>query len=327
MKNPSHPPTGIVSEVWPSPRPSVSVHLYTASTANPPAPDKLKLTALLRPTSATPLTTLAVLHALARAPFALVLTLPRILYIAWILHYYKRLDVFLRPEPLPARKESGFDNNFLRSGGGIKWLAEGTLQSFARRRVEKFLARRVDETGIAVTLVSGDPSEAEISFKPSGLDGSCPTLKIAYLTPRFFSILFACPSSVHALLLGSDSEKLFFPSSRDLFRTVFHVDIPTGTKHTFLQRLRAQTVHPALHLPIPQRHPLDTSSVFELLFSMIVLWMHIFLDALEAWIFRMTRARVVKGQEPWLEWERAVIFQARGDSARRTLPDSARREI
>lgn len=267
------------------------------------------------------------MYALARAPFALILTLPRILYIAWILHYCKRLDVFLRPEPLPARKGFGFDSKSLRSGGGIKWLAEGTLQSFARRRVEIFLARRVNETGIAVTLVSGDPSEAEISFKPSILDSSCPTLKISYLTPRFFSFLFACPSSAHALLLGSDSEKLFFPSSRDLFRTTFHVEIPTGIKHTLLQQFRAQPLHPALHLPIPQRHPLDTSSTFELVLSAIVLWMHIFLDVFEAWIFRVTRARVVEGQEPWLQWERAVMYQARGGSTRKPLPDSARREM
>lgn len=326
VKNPSHSPTAALSDALPPPRPTVSVHLYTPSTSNALVPDKLKLTALLRPTSATPLTTTATLHALARAPFVLMFTLPRILYLAWILHYYKRLDVFLRPEPLPAKQ--GFISNVksMRFGGGIKWLDEGLLQSFARRRVEKFLARRVEETGIAVTLVSADPNKAQISFIPSGFDSSCQTLKISYLSPRFFTILFACPSSAHTLLLGSDSEKIFFPSSRDLFMTIFHVEIPTGTAHNFLQRLRTKPFHPSLHLPIPQRHPLDTSSTFNFFLSTVVLWTHMVLDALEAWIFRMTRARIVEGQEPWLQWDRAVIFQARGDSMHKVIPDSVRRQ-
>lgn len=84
------------------PRPAVRVHLYTASVDDPTQRGALKLTALLRPMQAMPLASRVLLCALSKAPLALLSSFLRILYVAGILHYAKRLDVYLRPDPLPA---------------------------------------------------------------------------------------------------------------------------------------------------------------------------------------------------------------------------------
>lgn len=275
----------------------------------------LKLTALLRPTSATPLTITSLLFALSCAPFTLFLALPRILYEAWILHYRKRLDVFLRPEPLPALPEWYSQNQATgRLGGGIKWLGEGLLERYARTRVETFLTRRVEETGISVSLIAANPTFPHLEFLPSSRNELRHHLTISYLSPRFFTIIFLCPSASHALLLGNTTEQIFFPSSQDLFLSTFSsppFSPPPTPTITPLQRLRSRYIPPLLPLDIPSSHALDTKSSISSVKSAVVIWTCLFLERLEAWVFRVANARPVKDDEPWKQWERALkIFQS-----------------
>ncbi|KAJ7660420.1 hypothetical protein B0H14DRAFT_3910266 [Mycena olivaceomarginata] len=109
-------------------------------------PGPLKLSALLRSTSATPLTLpLSHPHPLSRPIRPLSV---------------KRLDVFIRPEPVPATwtAPNSNSNSLLPVEGGVRWLDEGPIEAYARRQVEAFLRRRVDETGVPVSLVPGNPS-------------------------------------------------------------------------------------------------------------------------------------------------------------------------
>ncbi|KAJ7353291.1 hypothetical protein DFH08DRAFT_774239, partial [Mycena albidolilacea] len=227
INNPTHPPTGVCyPETSVPPRPSIRVHLHTQSDDPVPVPGPLKLSALLRSTSATPLTSRSLILTLSRAPFDLFLSFARIVYHAWILHYKKRLDVFIRPEPVPATWAAPNPNSdsLLPVEGGVRWLDEGPLEAYARRQVETFLRRRVDETGVPVSLVPGNPSLATRTFSPSSsANPNANTdagLTISYLSPRLYTILLLAPSPQHALLLGT-TERIFRASSATLFHATF----------------------------------------------------------------------------------------------------------
>ncbi|KAF8889695.1 hypothetical protein BD779DRAFT_1439247 [Infundibulicybe gibba] len=272
-RGPTHAPSSI------PPRPTVRVHLHTPTGA-------LKLTALLRPTASAPLTTPNLLRALVRTPFTLFLSFPRILYVAAVLHYRKRLDVFVRPPPRPA-------------AGGVRWLPEGPLERFARQRVSAFLHTRTEELRVRITLTAADPGVPQCAFGPT--EGE--QLDVAYLSPQFFVILFTAPSAAHALLLGCPSE--FKVSSERLFTTVFSPP-PTKLHYPSLrQRLRMRPLPPTLRtaLPVPPRHALDATGA---LTSTVALLCFLALDHIEAFVFRVMRARIVPGEEPWKRWERAA---------------------
>ncbi|CAA7262082.1 unnamed protein product [Cyclocybe aegerita] len=321
VNNPTHPPTSTHFISAPAPRPAVRVHLYTAGEDS--TKGQLKLTALLRPTSATPLTASSLLFAVIQAPFSLLLTLPRILYVAWVLHYTKKLDVFLRPPPRPATKDwdAGISDTSSPSlAGGVKWLKEGTLEYFARRRVEGFLGRRVNETGIKVIFIAADPSIPQRTFSPSAPPRSC--LTISYLSSQIFTIFFLTPSAKHALLLGSDSEDIFHVSSRSLFLSVFStttkISLPSSPSSprlspkprpsypVWLQRTRCQNLPRTLASSIPTTHFLDSDTLWDWIVCAAAIYTHRYLDALEKWLFTLARARIVEGQEPWLQWQRAA---------------------
>ncbi|KAJ7730697.1 hypothetical protein DFH07DRAFT_162241 [Mycena maculata] len=300
IKTPSHSPMAFCQSGTPppAPRPSVCVHLHTQTDDSVPTPGPLKLTALLRPISAAPLTSLSLLSALSRAPFDLFLSFARIVYVAWILHYQKHLDVFIRPEPVPTAWTHPIE-------GGVRWIPAGPFERYAQYQVHAFLRRRAQETGVAVTLVSSDPSVPPATFSP-GPNPKSSALTIQYLSPRFFTFLLLCPSAAHALLLGK-TERIFTASPEALFLATFASPAPTPqTPLSRRQQMRRAPLPPALPLPVPARHPLDTGTLLSASVSAAVLWLLLFVDRLEEWVFRAVRARPVQGTEPWGQWERAV---------------------
>jgi hypothetical protein len=131
--------------------------------------------------------------------------------------------------------------------------------------------RRVNDTGITVTLVSGNPSIPQRSFVPATMYGTKLNrhLTIHYLSPRFFTLLFQSPSAAHAYLLGSATEHIFTASSMDLFMTIFASDTnypQASLTSSFMsplsmqQRIRRRPISLSLLtsplLPIPATHPL-----------------------------------------------------------------------
>ncbi|KAF5353227.1 hypothetical protein D9756_008075 [Leucocoprinus leucothites] len=279
-----------------------------------PSLGKLKLAAYLRTTSILPLTTKNVMQQLMKQPFVLFLTMPRILYHAWVLHFSKRLDVFPRPEPHPVitRSESPSTDEAV-PGGGVGWQDESVLESYARRVIIEFLHRRTAETGVSVVLRPSNPSIAPTKILTAGKTDDASTLEISYLTPRLFTTLFSCPSGAHSLLLGSDAEKFFQVSSKHLFTTIFSYATRPQAKASFLQgtlqSLRRARVPDGLDITSPVTHFLDIHrSTPSLVLSTIVLCSIALLDYLERTIFRATGARFVVGTEPWNAWQRAVLL-------------------
>ncbi|KAI0712766.1 hypothetical protein C8T65DRAFT_608154 [Cerioporus squamosus] len=316
------------------PRPKVRIHLHAApssSLSRSPSPSSdadanagagsvgpLKLTATLSARRAVPLTSAHLLRVLARYPLALLLSFARILYHAWILHYVKRLDVFPRPDPKPAMRAWGVslsgardeEENPRRAHGGIGWQEEGPLEAFARRAVERFLARRAEELEVAVVLESGDPSAPRRVFAPSTSSlsssaGPQERLVIHYAALRFFPTLLLAPCAEHMLVAGR-SEDLFRVNEEGLFVRVFAA--PPAEKVFWVQSLRLALLPKRFaRTPsrgVPPRHPLDEG--WGVASALAVCLVHVG-DLLEKMVFTGLKARFVPGLEPWRRWERAAM--------------------
>jgi hypothetical protein len=329
--------------------PAVYIRLYTDPHCDPVPENnekislkrlpvgELKMAAYLRTTVALPLTTGNVIKMLGKRPWALFLTMPRILYQAWVLHFFKRLDVFPRPEPhtLDYLKQSDPSHEAV-PGGGVIWQEETYFDSFARGKVIAFLTCRVSETGISVLLIPSNPNIAATNIPAPRSNTSSDILRITYLSPRFFTIIFMCPSAEHTLLFGRDSEALFEVSSTNLFNAIFSPIAETRTRPSFLQEtlqgFRRACVPDAVTITSPIVHILDENCSFtNLMTSMLVLWALAFLEYAEKTIFWATGSRYVEGQEPWNAWKRAagVYKKTRstgGEKTPSTLYGSVRRD-
>lgn len=359
ITNPPHPPDvappkAVITNSLP---PSVHIELRTAQTL------ELKLIAALRPLRMTPLTSRSLLLVLARQPFALFLSFARIVWHAAILHYGRRLDVYPRPEPrvVPAELEgmlppdqnavqraSGQDGE-LGVGGGIGWQPEGMLERYARRRVEAFIERRTQESGITVALEAANPEYGTKYFSGNPDRDNAPGaleekyLHIAFRSSRFFTILLTCPSAAHALLLGKDAERLFSVSDETLFLTLFSSDatLAVAKPQNILDRLgpwhlaqrkRLGAIPTSLRGPsptsvptsasislkatVPTIHPLDASlSYFPALLSFHVVRLFIWISNAERVLLTFVGARFVRGTEPWTEWKRAEDAVFKGGRA------------
>ncbi|KAL5520454.1 hypothetical protein ACEPAG_9678 [Sanghuangporus baumii] len=233
----------------PPPLPKILIQLYTPS-------NELKLTASLRSRSSTQLNTPNLLAALAKYPFTLLLSFPRIAWQAFHLHYALRLDVYARPEPRavdPAleiafsevseameikdglktmRNEVQRKDGELGVGGGLGWQSEGMLERFARRRVERFLRIRAWETGVKIRLVSTNPGYGNKVYVPYAPTTSArereQELTILTRSARAFLLILTSPSPAHALLLARDAERLMAVSDEKLFLEVFSLPSSQG---------------------------------------------------------------------------------------------------
>jgi len=305
-----------------TPLPAICVRLYAdpdSTTSAEPGPSslqdrpsigKLKLVASLQTRFALPLTTGNVIKQVLKQPLMLFLTMPRIVYHAGILHFLKRLDVFPRPEPYLVTTSTPSPDAV--PDGGVGWQKEGMLEAYTHELVLRFLHRRTAETGISALLAPPNPSVSPIKIPAVSDSGDTSTLEISYLSPRFFVMLFMCPSSVHSLLLGCDANGIFRVSSRDLFLTVFSC---TSYEASFFQRalqsLRRARICDSSNVTSPTVHFLDTNcSMAGLAMSMAVFSLIVFFDFLEKAVFRAIGVRFVKGNEPWNSWDRAMDLDA-----------------
>jgi hypothetical protein len=217
--------------------------------------------------------------------------------------------VFVKPDPLPnfASERDAKNTSEGMVHIGVKYIPEGVLESYARRRVEEFLYRRVHDLGVEVVLIPVDPSDSTHIFSRSPPPGL--RLAIEHTSPAFYTSLLISPSPAHALLL----DRVWNPSDENLFLSVFSSLVLSNKKpRSLLQSLRTHPIpHKLFELPIPPVHPLDIHSN-SILSTLWVIIYHLSTH-IEHGIFILFKARVVKGGEPWTIWERAERkFSAQG---------------
>ncbi|KAK4057059.1 hypothetical protein OIO90_001959 [Microbotryomycetes sp. JL221] len=212
-----------------------------------------------------------IIASVLRWPASLLLTTPRILFQAAILHYRKWLDVFPRPEPFVAvsdKDENAVDQvnpvEFEKDGrakeGGVQWQEEGTFSKFARERTIEFLKARVEKMWeVEGRRIRIDLTPADKTMEPLSLEGklnkqtndspSIEKLEMFFWTPLMFDDLFICPTPQLALELGSHTERRWTVNNKALFFDVFSCDCTvkaadgnTSAGTADLRRLRRDVV-------------------------------------------------------------------------------------
>ncbi|KZT37681.1 hypothetical protein SISSUDRAFT_1062608 [Sistotremastrum suecicum HHB10207 ss-3] len=302
-------------------QPAVKITLLTADDT-----PEVKLIASINARKSIPLSSRSLVTALIQTPFILFLSLPRILYQAFILHYFKRLDVFPRPDPhatsplveshLSLVANPVQDPHPTRLSGAIGWLPESWSERWARRRIEAFLLQRTAELNDTVLLVSSDPG-TKIKTFPNSAPSKNPeeTLIIYYRSPKAFTTILLAPSPQHAIMLGSRAEGFFTPSSEELFIEIFSASpspnpaqniirtrISTLCTHA-AQSIRRKLIPPHIQseLEVPPKHCLDRPMDLTML---VVLSFLCIAEALERILTLVFRVRFVAGFEPWEGWNR-----------------------
>ncbi|KAI0063377.1 hypothetical protein BV25DRAFT_423649 [Artomyces pyxidatus] len=205
LRAPSHPPSDSPIPPGSGVNPIIRIHLHTPT--SPPSAKKgpLKLTALHRTLRAEPLTTRSVLTALLVHPFLLFMSMPRILYQAWVLHYRRRLSVYRRPDPLPVSPSASSSAPF--AGGGVCWLPPSLLERAAERRVTAYVHARARALGVTVVLRPGDPRDPPRTL---GAADARRTLHVTYRGPQFFvNIVLADDADARASDLDVSDAGLF----------------------------------------------------------------------------------------------------------------------
>lgn len=295
---------------------------------------------------ATPLDRASLLSAILRWPLALLLTTPRILYQAMLLHYGHRLDVFPRPDPFVATGEMAVeqDTNPVQvngKDGAIQWQELGSMEKRARDKTVAFLRTRVEAMAsmdparlVRVVLKPADRTRREMVIEPGvngtqeDAEGRVETLDISYTSPLFFVDLYTSPTIAQALELGSHTEHRWRTSNYALFLEIFTSEAGPETPRTrsrrMLESLRLSAQRWGLSFLTPsfrpridkvsQSHPLDDAGVT--FADVRAMWLHFVTVKAGYWIFVATRARFVRGTEPWEEWARWGIRQgtAQGQS-------------
>lgn len=266
-----------------------------------------------------PLSTPVLLRALAKWPFGLLLTSPRILWQAGVLSFRKGLPVWIRPEPFAGKREDGGLNPVQEGGkeGAVGWQEEGEMEKWARERVRRFLAKRVREDDwrdgrrVRVVLRSADEEVEDMEFVSHGgeemKEGEEQVLLVTYSTPVFFTDLVASPSVSLALAVGSHTEHRWSTTNDDLFLRLFSTSSSPSILVQAAQSIRRATMSwglsfsplPPPRSPLPP-HPLDDGTV-----GMVTsLASHYFWTRLGYGVLAASGAKVVVGTETWGDWAR-----------------------
>jgi hypothetical protein len=208
------------------------------------------------------------------------------------------------------------------------------MERYARRRTEKFLARRATDMGTRIVLDSTNPALGARVFEPSSSTTMGKVLTITYRSPRIFTLLIASPSVEVFLAAARDAERLLGVSDDGLFREVMAAksgartdDASSPSVHSAMTALR-NAMLPSSCMAVCQGslnsnsnsnsnigfhsssyiHPLDAplpNDHFHFITNMLTISILHAISAFERAVFMVAGARFVRGDEPWLVWERA----------------------
>jgi hypothetical protein len=240
----------------------------------------------------------SILSALLLYPFALLLTSPRILTQAFLLHYRKRLDVYLRPEPWSDSKYEG--SNPVEAGG-----LEGHIMGQARHWSDRYIQKRLVErfrraaeerlprssTGRAGLDLVIDLAHSNEHYIDHFGDGR--RLHFDLQSPSFLVDLFLFPT-LRTGLLAARADGHGTVSDAGLLATLL-VSKPSTSSSLVAQQIRRARFR---WLGGPTEGS-STTLFDDTPLDLLVLLYLICTDLLAFGIFKLARARFVKGTSPW----------------------------
>ncbi|THH13483.1 hypothetical protein EW146_g6738 [Bondarzewia mesenterica] len=338
IRSPSHAPYSRSPVSYP--KPAVRIHHHTPLSAID-TPSKLskekgalKLMALHWTSNATPFTAPSLMRALLTHPFILLMTLPRILRHAFVLHYGRRLKIWKRPEMKPIVRGWGASQGDAKvderttdvKGGGIRWQKPTLLERLSEKLICAFLTRRAIELGMDITLQPGNPYIPSQTFTPANSETVLTAtnggtqkkrLTISYLSPRLFTLLLLAPSAEVALALGGPQRARggevgeFITSDDGLFRELFALPLSAHgrstdpvSKRSFTQWLRACRSPLEAggygEMRVPPTHALDppTRNLTAWIPFVLILGASFAAEWFEWWLWTAARIRWVGREAP-----------------------------
>lgn len=309
-------------------RPTVRVTLSLLTKAK-----KRKLYAVLanNPSDSRPaleLTPRNVLKAIIwRQPLDLLLTSPRILRQAWILHYEKKLRVYPRPE-LALRKDHAeieiekpwneVEEDDDGVGRSIGWKSVGMAEKAAAGLVKRYLDVRTKTLGKSISIYFDNPERETMDIGGNTGDRKAlPDLVIRTRHPAFFTKLLLAPTPEH-IILSAKVDHHTVISSPELFSHIFAgsprlEQVPVidawllnfGTTirrnyNLFLCSYCQRPIPPNLVTRFtPHWSARAVFSTFQLLLLNYVMLITFYADVAEEWVMYRMAATFVEGQAPW----------------------------
>ena len=274
--------------------------------------------------------TLEIARAILRYPLALLLTMPRILYQAYLLHYEKQLLVYPRPEPKVEGDQDLFNPSQMderRIGVGIGWQSLGWAENRAKEMIEDWAERRTLLTGIQLEMVF---LNQRTTFKTAARNGDPKSiLTVTTADPKLFTHMLSALSVKHFLFIAPELQTTI--SSEDLFEEFF---APSLTSSRLIDRIshiirdrHVRWFWARSHIPpTPELVAYPSKPIGPSLASVgvLIILQSYLADTIEESILNLLEAKFIPGQEPWKLWERALARQYRTFEAneRSHEPDS-----
>ena len=274
-----------------------------------------------------PANNLAIARTILRYPFALLLTTPRILYQAYLLHYEKKLLVYPRPEPHVQGHESAWnpaEKDVLGIGVAIGWQVSGWAERRARRIIEEWARCRAAEIGCGLEIVFPD---SRPNLATDKCDDEKLKLVITSSDPKLFTNLLSTPSARHFLILApellthisspEDFEAFFAPRARPSSHWIDRTTAFMRKRHqSFLFSHSLIAPFPDLAVFSDQHFLVSPKSswwrqLVERLTVLLIVSMYYAADVAEEAILSGLGAKFVHSAEPWKVWERALRLQYR----------------
>lgn len=272
--------------------------------------------------SAEPLSDAAILRSSLLFPLSLLLTAARIVYQAFILHYFKRLNVFARPEPFVGQHQQ--ENSVgptAAPNGSIHWQQPTTAQLWLRSQFEVALQRCVDQhsESVQVTVQPADFTQptSTIARTALGSDGAAfsPATEHHKITLRFhshtaFEELLMAPCFDQAVDVGV-IKGTWEVDRPQLLESILELLEPSRLSVSTFSATNACRTLRSLYsrwssMPQPERHKpsshwQDTIATWRLALTLAQITAT---DVVSYYVAKALRAEFVRGGSPWEIWDR-----------------------
>lgn len=265
-----------------------------------------------------PLTESAILQAALLYPFSLLLTSARILYQAFILHYFKKLNVFARPELHAGQHQSDNPVHPEAAIGSIHWQQPSSTQVFLRQQFESALRQRVLAQQEPIEVIIRPADFTQPTTHISNATNATESAVLTFHSYSAFEVLFVVPTFEKALQLGSVQGTLEVQNPTLFKELLDHHS--SATPDLNLVQAACGKIRKIHHRWLSGEHPLYREpdwvagvASWTLLGTLLRITS---VDALSYYLSKLLRAEFVENGSPWQVWDRVKKTQSMGSTVR-----------